>query len=80
MNKLDVDITFFFVQLFQMFLDFMKEWYHFNDSVILINGDLIGLDFDLSLLDFSIGILVTSIVLGAFLKISKADEFYGGRR
>lgn len=51
------------------------------DNIIIFNGENWGLDGLLvSLLDFNIGLLVTAIVIGAFVKVSKADTFYSNRK
>ena len=51
------------------------------DDIIVFNAQPWGIgDFYVSLLDFNIGILVVSIVVGAFVHVNKADNFYSNRK
>lgn len=75
--SLDVDISVWIFLIFQELFDVLVSLYSHLDSIIIFNGALVGADFNASLLDFLIGITVVGIVLGAFVRINKADEFYG---
>ena len=51
------------------------------DDIIVFNAALFGIgDFVVTLLDFNIGLVVISIVIGAFVHVNKADNFYGRRK
>lgn len=69
------DLTDIIIRLYTMFIGFIITWYNCWDSIIILR---IG-DIRATVLDFFIGITVVSIVLGAFLRISSADKFYGDR-
>lgn len=77
---LTVDLTEFFLTLFSELIYVIQVWFRNMDDVIIFNGETFGLDFGVvSILDLSLGVLVVGIVLGAFLRFSKADKFYGNR-
>lgn len=76
---LEVDISVWIALIFQELFDVLFACFGHLDSIIIFNGALFGLDFNASLLDFLIGITVVGIVLGAFVRLSKADKFYGER-
>ena len=78
---LSVDISFFIIEVFQSVLDVMFDCIVQLDNIIIFNGVHWGLgDFTVSLLDFNIGLVVTAIVIGAFIHVNKADNFYSNRK
>ena len=79
MFYLSVDITEWVFELFADLIYFIQLWFITWDDIIVFNGALVGEDFSVSVLDLCIGILVVSIVLGAILRISKADKYYANR-
>lgn len=78
---LSVDISFFIVEVFQSLLDVLYSCIIQLDNIIIFNAVHWGIgDFTVSLLDFSIGLVVTSIVIGAFIHVNKADNFYSNKK
>lgn len=78
---LQVDISFFIAYIFSTILEVLLNLLAQLDAIIIFNGENWGLDgVIVSLLDFNIGLLVTAIVIGAFVKVSKADNFYSNKK
>ncbi len=78
---LKVDISFFIAYIFSTIVEVLLDLLMQVDNIIIFNGDNWGLDgVIVSLLDFNIGLLVTAIVIGAFVKVNKADRFYSNRK
>ena len=78
---LQVDISYFIIQVFQSLLDVLYTCIQQLDDIIVFNAVHWGIgDFTVSLLDFNIGLVVTAIVIGAFVRVNKADNFYSNRK
>ena len=78
---LKVDISFFIAYIFSTLVEVLLDLLTRLDDIIIFNGENWGLDgVIVSLLDFNVGLLVTAIVIGAFVKVSKADNFYSNRK
>ena len=78
---LQVDISEFIIQVFQSLLDVLYTCIQQLDDIIVFNAIHWGVgDFTVSLLDFNIGLVVTAIVIGAFVRVNKADNFYSNRK
>ena len=78
---LKVDISFFIAYCFSTLLEVLLNLLEQIDNIIIFNGDNWGVDgVIVSLLDFNIGMLVTAIVIGAFVRVSKADRFYSNKK
>ena len=78
---LHVDISEFVILVFSQLLDVISESVYLLDSIIIFDGNDFGLgNFYVSLFDFSIGLVVVSIVIGAFIHVNKADNFYSNRK
>lgn len=75
-----VDISTFIIQIFQSVIDFLYSCVLTLDNIIVFNAQHWGIgDFVVSLLDFNLGIVVISIVIGSFIRVNKADNFYSKR-
>lgn len=75
-----VDISSFILDVINSVFDVLYSCVLTLDSIIVFNAQLWGIgDFVVSLLDFNIGIVVISIVIGAFIRVNKADNFYSKR-
>ena len=76
---LSVDISYFIIEILNSVLDVLFQCVTLLDSIIIFNASHWGIgDFSVSLLDFNIGIVVSAIVIGAFVRVNKADDFYKG--
>lgn len=76
-----VDISDFIVDIWYNITGFLITALTALDNIIIFNGNYWGVgDFYVTLLDFNIGILVVSIVVGAFIHVNKADNFYSNRK
>ena len=79
--RIQVDISFFIQEIFSQFLDVLISLFEHLDNIIIFKASDWGVgDFSVSLLDFNIGLLVTAIVVGAFIRVNKADTFYSNRK
>ena len=79
--SLSVDISFFIVEIFQSLLDVLYSCIVHLDNIIIFNAVHWGIgNFTVSLLDFNIGLVVTAIVIGAFIHVNKADNFYSNKK
>lgn len=79
--RIQVDISFFIQEIFSQFLDVLISLFEHLDNIIIFKASDWGAgDFSVSLLDFNIGLLVTAIVVGAFIRVNKADTFYSNRK
>ena len=79
--RLSVDISVFIIEVFQSVLDVLYSCIIQLDNIIIFNGDHWGISsFTVSLLDFNIGLVVTAIVIGAFIHVNKADNFYSNKK
>lgn len=78
---LNVDISDFVYQIFWQLFSILSQWFDTMHHIIIFDSSRWGVSdsFQVSLLDFCIGILVVSIILGALLRLTKADEFYANR-
>ena len=78
---LDVNISYFVFEVFFSILETLYDLVWQLDNIIVFDASLMGIgDFTVSLLDFNIGIIVVSIVIGAFVHVNKADNFYSNRK
>ena len=78
---LSVDISDFIVDVLNSVTGLLLRLVNLLDDIVIFNASDFGLgDFTVSLLDFNIGLLVTSIVVGAFVHVNKADNFYSNRK
>ena len=76
-----VDISDFIYTIFLTFFNVLYDVTLQLDTIIVFKGSKWGLDaFNVSLLDFNIGLVVVSIVVGAFVHVNKADNFYSNRK
>ena len=76
-----VDISDFIVDVLNSVTGLLLRLVNLLDDIVIFNASDFGLgDFTVSLLDFNIGLLVTSIVVGAFVHVNKADNFYSNRK
>lgn len=76
----NVDISDFILLILDQFIDVITSACFLLDSIIIFDGTDFGLDFIVSLFDFSIALVVISIVIGAFVHVNKADNFYSNRK
>lgn len=76
----DVDISDFVLSIFGELLSVLEQCVWLLDSIIIFDGSDFGLDFYATLFDFSIGLVVVSIVIGAFVHVNKADNFYSNKK
>ena len=76
----DVDISDFILIILDEFFTVIDQVVWLLDSVIIIDGTDFGLDFYVTLFDFNIALVVVSIVIGAFVHVNKADNFYSNRK
>ena len=78
---LQVDISDFIIEVWYTITSFLLTSCTAIDNIIIFKGSDWGVgDFEVTLLDFNIGILVVSIVVGAFVHVNKADNFYSNRK
>ena len=76
----DVDISDFILLILDEFIEVIDQAVWLLDSIIIIDGTDFGLDFYVTLFDFSIALVVVSIVIGAFVHVNKADNFYSNKK
>lgn len=75
-----VDISNFIIDVLNAVFEVIYSCVLTLDDIIIFNAALWGIgDFYVSLLDFNIGLVVVSIVVGAFIRVNKADNFYSKR-
>lgn len=81
-NFLVVDVSSFVVDIFSKLAEVIFTVVDIQNEIIVFNSSQWGLqgDFSVSLLDFNIGLVVIGLVVGAFLKINRADDFYSNRK
>lgn len=81
-NFLVVDVSSFIVDIFSKLAEVIFTVVDIQNDIIVFNSSQWGLqgDFSVSLLDFNIGLVVIGLVVGAFLKINRADDFYSNRK
>ena len=78
---LQVDISDFILDVWYNVTGFILTTLTALDDIIIFNGNWWGVgDFYVTLLDFNIGVLVVSIVVGAFVHVNKADNFFSNRK
>lgn len=76
-----VDLSQFIYDIFGKLIQLLASFLAQLDEIYIFDGTLWGVDIGIvSLLDFNIGLLVTAIVIGAFVRISKADTFYSNKK
>ena len=73
---LSISISDFIEELFGWILVILLTYLNQLDDIIILDLE----DFSVSLLDFNIGLLVIAIVIGAFVRVNKADTFYSNRK
>lgn len=81
-NVLSVDVSSFIVDIFSQLAEVIFTVVDIQNDIIVFNSSQWGLqgDFSVSLLDFNIGLVVIGLVVGAFLKINRSDDFYSNRK
>lgn len=81
-NFLVVDVSSFIIDIFSKLAEVIFTVVDIQNEIIVFNSSQWGLqgDFSVSLLDFNIGLVVIGLVIGAFLKINRADDFYSNRK
>ena len=80
-NFLSVDISDFVVDIFSQLFEVIFAVCDMQNEIVVFSASSWGVgDFTVSLLDFNIGLVVIAIVIGAFLKINRADDFYSNRK
>lgn len=81
-NFLSVDVSSFIVDIFSKLVQVIFTVVDIQNEIIVFNSSQWGLqgDFSVSLLDFNIGLVVIGLVVGAFLKINRSDDFYSNRK
>ena len=75
-----VDISDFVLLILGELFDVIGDVVWLLDSIIIIDGTDFGLDFYVTLFDFNIALVVVSIVIGAFVHVNKADNFYSNKK
>lgn len=76
-----VDISGFVYEIFDSLIGVMLTCVDLLSSIIIFDGNRYGVgDFHVNLLEFSVGLVVISIVVGAFVHVNKADNFYSNRK
>lgn len=79
--RLYVDISDWIVVIFSQLLDVLTECVSLLENIIIFNGNTFGIgDFVVSLFDFSCALVAIGIVVGAFIRLNKADNFYSNRK
>ena len=77
----NVDISDFIMLILDQFFSVIENAVLVLDSVIILDLSDFGVWGDyVTLLDFSIALVVVSIVIGAFVHVNKADNFYSNRK
>ena len=77
----DVDISDFVLTILSEILNVITHLIMILQSIIIFDASKFGIgDFYVNLFDFSIGLVVVSIVIGAFVHVNKADNFYSNRK
>lgn len=76
----NVDISDFILLILDEFIEVIDQCVWLLDSIIIFDGTDFGLDFVVSLFEFCIGLVVVSIVIGAFVHVNKADNFYSNKK
>lgn len=76
----NVDISDFILLILDQFFSVIGSAVSLLESIIIFDGTDFGLDFVVSLFEFCIGLVVVSIVIGAFVHVNKADNFYSNRK
>lgn len=81
-NFLFVDVSSFVVDIFSKLAEVIFTVVDIQNDIIVFSSSQWGLqgDFSVSLLDFNIGLVVIGLVVGAFLKINRSDDFYSNRK
>ena len=75
-----VDISAFIIEITNAVFNVIYSCILTLDDIIVFKAQDFGIgDFVVSLFDFNIGIVVVSIVIGAFVRVNKADNFYSQR-
>ena len=73
---LKTDLTEFIITIINSILDLLYSLFIHLDDIIIIDGQRFGLPFVASFLDFFIGSTVVGIVVGLFIRINKADNYF----
>ena len=73
---LSVNISDFTFSILGWILTILLTYLNELDNIIILDID----DYSVSLLDFNIALLVIGIVVGAFVHINRADDFYSNRK
>lgn len=68
---LSVDITSTIIQLVQLFLDVIYEWFNTWDNIIILNSSIVGVD--VSIFDLFVGIMVVGLLIGIFYTRSQIE-------
>ena len=76
-----VDISDFILLVLDEFFSVIEQSVLLLDSIIIVDPTDFGVWGDpVTLFDFSIALVVVSIVIGAFVHVNKADNFYSNRK
>lgn len=76
-----VDISDFVLLILDETFTMLENFAAMLESIIIFDANDFGVgSFVVSLFDFCIALVVISIVIGAFVHVNKADNFYSNRK
>ena len=75
-----VDISNFIILIIEEFFSTISRLVSILDHIIILDRSIFGLDVSVTLFDFNIALIVVSIVIGAFVHVNKADNFYSNKK
>lgn len=75
-----VDISNFILLILDQFFSTISSLVSILDHIIIIDRSIFGLDVSVTLFDFNIALVVVAIVIGAFIHVNKADNFYSNKK
>ncbi len=75
-----VDISNFILLVLDKFFSTISSLVSILDHIVILDRSIFGLDVSVTLFDFNIALVVVSIVIGAFIHVNKADNFYSNKK
>ena len=73
---LSVDLTELMIYLLNWLTSILLDLFYWLDNIILLDGTRFGLNFSASFFDFSVGVTLLGIILGAFVHINRAHNYF----
>lgn len=73
---LSVDLTEWVIMLINSLTNWTLSMFYTLDDIILVDGTRFGLNFSASVFDFCVGTTLLGIILGAFIHINRAHNYF----